>query len=163
MSSVRSYRIIDDSWYHRPPNVPEEVSAGGIVARLESSQVLVALVQEERDPRYVLPKGGIDPGETIEQAARREIAEEAGLSELILLADLGKKERLTYAKKAWKKTYYFLFATNQIDGKPTDRFQQYELLWAPIDRLPNLIWPEQKALIDLNRDLIIKLVQQCSL
>jgi 8-oxo-dGTP pyrophosphatase MutT (NUDIX family) len=143
--------------------VPEEISAGGIVARLDHGKVLVALIQEDQDPRYVLPKGGIDPGETIEQAARREIAEEAGLTELILLADLGKKERLTYAKKAWKKTYYFLFVTNQVHGSPTDRSQRYELLWAPIDRLPNLIWPEQKALIDFNRDLMIKLVQTCSL
>ncbi|NJN86362.1 MAG: NUDIX domain-containing protein [Leptolyngbyaceae cyanobacterium SL_7_1] len=153
--------IIDDSWYQRSPGLAEEISAGGIVARLEQGQVYIALVRENRDPRYVLPKGGIDRGETIEQAARREIREEAGFSQLEYRADLGVRERLTFSKKTWKKTHYFLFVTEQVQVKPSDR-RVKEVRWFAIDALPDMLWPEQKALIDFNRTEIITLIKQPS-
>lgn len=59
----------------------EEFSAGGIVLR-EGEEVLV-IVPERRaaDGRRVLalPKGHVDPGETPEQAAKREVREEGGV------------------------------------------------------------------------------------
>jgi bis(5'-nucleosidyl)-tetraphosphatase len=147
-------RMIDDSWYHRPPNIPEETSAGGIVIRVAAEQIYIALVQEGRDRKYVLPKGRVEAGETIAQAAQREIAEEAGLHDLRLLADLGMQERLSFAKKTWKKIHYFLFSTTQIDGKPTDPKFRQAAAWFPLDQLPPIFWPDQKSLIDLNRAFI---------
>lgn len=154
-----SYGIIDDSWYQRLPGLSEETSAGGIVARLDAGQVYVALIRENRDPRYVLPKGGIDRGETSEQAARREIYEEAGFTTLELKTDLGVRERLTFAKKAWKKTHYFLFVTDQIQVRPIDSGVKH-VRWFAINALPDMLWPEQKALIDFNRATIIELVKR---
>jgi ADP-ribose pyrophosphatase YjhB (NUDIX family) len=150
---------IDDSWYNRPPGVSEEISAGGIVVRVENTQILIALIREGRDLYYVLPKGRLEPGETLEQAAHREIAEETGLSELQLIANLGARERLSYSKKTWKKTHYFLFITHQIHGTPSEEDQDNELHWSSIDNLPNLLWPEQKMLIDLHRDQIVAMVR----
>jgi bis(5'-nucleosidyl)-tetraphosphatase len=150
---------IDDSWYHRPPGVPEATSSGGIVVRIENIQILIALIREGRDLCYVLPKGRVEPGETLEQAAHREIAEETGLSELQLIANLGARERLSYGKKSWKKTHYFLFITHQIHGTPSEEDQDNELHWCPINDLPDLLWPEQKALIDLNREQIVARVR----
>lgn len=65
-------------------------SAGGIVL---GDDGYIALVRHERGNAWTFPKGHIDPGEEDEDAARREIAEEAGLSDLEYLDDLGSYER----------------------------------------------------------------------
>lgn len=148
------YPPIDDSWYHRLPGIQEEVSAGGIVVRLQTQQPYVALIRERGGSVYVLPKGRLEPGESIEQAAHREIAEEAGLTCLKLLADLGVRERLSFSKRRWKKVFYFLFSTTQVESDASRLEPGNQLEWFPLNHLPYLYWPEQKALIDFNRDLI---------
>ncbi len=55
------------------------VSAGGVVVRRVADQIQVALVGNSQRDTWYLPKGGIDKGETIEQAAVREVVEETGL------------------------------------------------------------------------------------
>jgi len=152
--------MIDESWYERPPGVPDRTSAGGVVARIDDGQVYVALVGEVGLSDRVLPKGGVESGESLEAAARREIEEEAGLSSLELIGDLGIRERLSYDRVWWITAHYFLFATEQVEGIPTDVDHHYELAWCPIDRLPAIFWPEQRELIETNRDRIVGLVEE---
>ncbi|MGH7600679.1 MAG: NUDIX domain-containing protein [bacterium] len=149
--------MINESWYKRPPSVREHISAGGIVTRVENGRVYIALVGEKGLSKFVLPKGHVEAGESLEQAAVREIEEEAGLSQLTLLAPLGMRERLDFGKRAWKKTHYFLFAAEQVDGTPTDKKHHYKIKWFSIDEIPDLFWPEQTQLIRENRDKIVEL------
>lgn len=51
-------------------------AAGGVVAR----DGLVLLVHRPRYDDWTLPKGKLDPGESFEEAALREVEEETGLS-----------------------------------------------------------------------------------
>ena len=57
-----------------------QVSAGGIVVRQRpGSSVEIILIAAEPFGRWQLPKGLIEPGETPEQAATREVREETGV------------------------------------------------------------------------------------
>ena len=55
-----------------------EFSAGGVVIRRVEGEIEIALVSP-REGIYALPKGHPDPGESLEQAAAREVREETGL------------------------------------------------------------------------------------
>lgn len=152
----------DESWYRRPSDVPVRLSAGGVVARLQGGEVLIALTREitrgHKLPGYVLPKGGVRDGETLLEAARREIREEAGLSELRLMAHLGTGEHLNWEKTRWVHAHYFLFVTDQVHGKPTDVAHHYAMGWFPLDEPPPLCWRDQRALLERNRERIRRLL-----
>jgi 8-oxo-dGTP pyrophosphatase MutT (NUDIX family) len=149
--------VIDDTWYRRLPTVKERITAGGIVLRQEDQRVYaalarkIALAREADFPQFVLPKGEVEPDETLEAAARREIREEVGLSILQLISKLGVLERLSYNKIYWVQTHYFLFTTSQKDGIPTDTQHHDAVWWFPLDDLPAMLWPEQRRLIDTHR------------
>ena len=153
--------MIDESWYTRPEGVPDRTSAGGVVVRREEDRILIALVGGEgARAGYILPKGGLEPGETLVEAARREIEEEAGLSQLVFLRELGTLERLNWARTCWTTVHYFLFSTEQVEGKPTDADYDYRLEWFPLDALPDLFWPEQRRLIEENCEAVRAALQK---
>jgi len=68
--SDHDFRLIIDSPTH----------AGGVVVRGRGAELRVLLVTAKRQPnQWVFPKGHIELGETVEQAAIREVEEEAGV------------------------------------------------------------------------------------
>jgi 8-oxo-dGTP pyrophosphatase MutT (NUDIX family) len=147
---------IDESWYRKPADIPQRLAAGGVVVRLKGNDLLVALVGEPdvSEEGFILPKGGVEAGESLEDAARREIEEETGLTDLTLLGELGSRQRLNFRKTRWQTTHYFLFLTRQQTAAPADLSHHYELRWFPLDHLPTIFWPEQTKLIESNRDKI---------
>ncbi|HYN83262.1 MAG TPA: NUDIX domain-containing protein [Gemmatimonadaceae bacterium] len=63
-----------------PITTETQISAGGIVFRPLARQGFeIALISVGEPPRWQLPKGLVDAGETPETAAVREVREEAGL------------------------------------------------------------------------------------
>ena len=56
-----------------------QISAGGVACRSLAGTIEVALIKTSTEGRWQLPKGIVDPGETPEQAALREVREEAGI------------------------------------------------------------------------------------
>jgi len=95
----------------------EEVSAGGLVVR-RAERGYEALIAEQVDRNsgrrtIRLPKGKIDPGETREQAALREVREEVGLAARIV-APLGEVSYVFFERRAArqvaKRVHYYLMA-----------------------------------------------------
>lgn len=80
-------------YLNRRPSIQEvvrEPTAGGIIFRRDKSgEVEILLIQDAKD-RWTIPKGHIEPGESAQQTARREIGEEVGLFDIEILGWLGK-------------------------------------------------------------------------
>jgi 8-oxo-dGTP diphosphatase len=68
------------------PEAAEVKAAGGVVWRRGPSGVEVAVVHRPKYDDWSLPKGKLDPGESWEEAALREVEEEIGLR-----CDLGRE------------------------------------------------------------------------
>lgn len=104
-------------------------TAGGIVI---GDNGTIAMVRHKvGNGAWLFPKGHTEPGESDEEAARREIAEEAGITDLELLGDLGTYERYHILPDGkddcseLKEIHMFLFAAapgtliapaNEMDG-----------------------------------------------
>ncbi|HEY0011175.1 MAG TPA: NUDIX domain-containing protein [Candidatus Paceibacterota bacterium] len=74
-----------------PVHVERVRAAGGIVL---GDRAQIAMVRHVHGTRtWFFPKGHVEEGEDEEETARREIAEETGLTELEYLGDLGTYER----------------------------------------------------------------------
>ena len=77
----------------KKPSIQEivrEPTAGGVVfRRVKDGGIEILLIQDAKD-RWTIPKGHIEEGETAQEAAKREIGEEAGLMDVDVLGWLGK-------------------------------------------------------------------------
>jgi len=62
-------------------------AAGGVVVNGDRVLVLLRAYRDE----VRLPKGHVDPGETAEQAAVREVIEESGYADVEVVTDLGEQ------------------------------------------------------------------------
>lgn len=80
-------------YFNRKSSIQEivrEPTSGGIVFRRNDKNAIEILLIQDAKDRWTIPKGHIEEGETAVQTARREIGEEAGLTEVDMLGWLGK-------------------------------------------------------------------------
>ena len=66
-----------------------EYTAGGVVYRHQADHIEILMIQD-RLGRWTIPKGHVEAGETFEQTALREVAEETGLTQFRLGEKLDK-------------------------------------------------------------------------
>lgn len=139
--------------------MPVRLTAGGVIIRWDGSELMLALtrVQDGSVTITELPRGGIEPGEPAEQAARREILEETGLDQLDLLLPepLTAHGRAGLRKGIWIECSWYLYLTRQTDAQPTE--VDHELLWRPFDRPGPLFWPGERRLLEQERSRVISL------
>jgi 8-oxo-dGTP pyrophosphatase MutT (NUDIX family) len=113
-----------------------EFSAGGVVVRRFRGRPFVAVVQV-REGVLALPKGHPDDGESMKEAARREVHEEAGV-----VADLEEKlgdVRYWYSRdgeRVLKVVSFYLFRYRS--GSVRDHDDEVESAsWIPLEEAPD--------------------------
>jgi 8-oxo-dGTP pyrophosphatase MutT (NUDIX family) len=112
-----------------------EFSAGGVVLRDDDVVVIVPVKRAANGRRVLgLPKGHPEGDETPEQAARREVAEEAGVN-AELIDELGE---VTYSyerrgRRVLKVVRFFLFEYRSGDVADHDH-EIEEARWMPVDQ-----------------------------
>lgn len=130
----------------------KEISAGGVVYKIEGDKTFVLLIKPKRpnfgppEGYWAFPKGRLDANEDKQQAAIREVREEAGVNAEIEL-ELGMVKYFRKSKHygdALKFVHYFLM--KYIDGDPNDHDEETaEAKWFLLDEvMSNLKFPSDK-------------------
>lgn len=118
----------------------ESHSCGGVVINSNGDICVVS----QRGVAWSLPKGHIEVGEDALTTAKRETAEESGITQLKLIGKLGTYSRYrlgkdgTDDKKMLKHITLFLFSTQQMHLEPTDP-KNPTARWVNVDEVANLL------------------------
>ncbi len=116
--------------------MPREASAGGVVVCERDGTLALAVIRPRGRTVWALPKGHVNAGETLAQAAAREVLEETGLT-VELDAPLGAIQYVYQfrGQKIFKQVHFFLFRCvgGEIDKlDPGMRIEVEEARWVPL-------------------------------
>ncbi len=129
--------------------VRQQVSAGGIVTR-PGDPLELCLIRPAARNVWTLPKGWVEPGETHEVAALREIREETGLDGVID-DDLGSIEYWFFSRddhvRIHKVVHFFLVRFVGGDTSQHDH-EVAEAAWFDVDRaLDRMTYPNEREMV----------------
>jgi 8-oxo-dGTP pyrophosphatase MutT (NUDIX family) len=122
------------------------ISAGAVVLGTQQCAGKIALIRRHRYGSDVsLPKGKLQPDETIEACAIREVEEETG-RRLEIRSFAGLTHYL--AAGVPKVVFYFIMQADQCDCAPADRGEVAEIIWKSPDRAIDMLsYPGDRQLI----------------
>ncbi|MGX7682071.1 NUDIX hydrolase [Jatrophihabitans sp. DSM 45814] len=138
----------------RRPRLPrfDETSAGGLVVDLSGTVPYGALIgrtSRRGQLLWSLPKGHLEAGETAEQAAVREVAEETGIEGQII-GELGTIDFWFVAegRRIHKTVHHFLLRATGGELSDSD-VEVTEVAWVPISEIAaRLAYSDERDLLD---------------
>jgi len=126
-----------------------QTSSGGVLFRREREQISIVLIARRDRSIWCLPKGIIEPDETAEEAAEREVAEETGLKGEII-RKIGEVNYWFHSKRdkaRYYKTVHF-FLMRYLSGDTADHdHEAEEAKWFPINRVLDVMTFENERTI----------------
>ncbi|MEM1285997.1 MAG: NUDIX domain-containing protein [Pseudomonadota bacterium] len=134
-------RVRRDLWF-RAMLVTRGMTLGvRVIAPNDRGEVL--LVRHGYTPGWHLPGGGVDHGETLEEAARRELAEETGHAALGSMEFRG----MTYNRRQWKGDHVGVFVAVELahERDVTPGFEIAEIGFFGVEALPDATTPGTRA------------------
>ena len=146
----------------RPLRRVDETSAGGLVLDRrgpEASGALIGRLDRRGRLLWSLPKGHVEPGETEEQAAVREVAEETGIRGSVI----GKLGTIDFwfvadGRRIHKTVHHFLLlADDPIGGLELsdEDVEVSEVAWVPLTELAaKLAYADERRLLERVPDLL---------
>ena len=130
--------------------MPREHSAGGVI--LENGRVLLILMQNlEGRKVWTFPKGHVEPGETYEQAALREVAEETGF-DCEITGELYKAEYSFFRNGILtdKDVRWYLMKRVGGDGSPKTPEEILDIKWCALKEAEQTLdYPSDLAILKL--------------
>jgi 8-oxo-dGTP pyrophosphatase MutT (NUDIX family) len=127
------------------------LAAGGVVWRRQRDEVDVVLIHRPRYDDWSIPKGKLDPGETDEQAALREVEEET-----TIVATLGPElPSTTYLDRSGKHKRVRYWAMTVTEGSPSGANEVDRAEWVPIEEAARwLTYPHDVTVLEGLKALI---------
>jgi 8-oxo-dGTP pyrophosphatase MutT (NUDIX family) len=140
----------------------EETSAGGLVISDPVGRPQAALIgryDRRGRMRWSFPKGHVEPGETAQQAAIREVAEETGIQGRVV-APLGSIEFsfVEDDRRVHKTVHHFLLLA--VGGRLSVADAEVaDVAWVPLDELSGrLTYDDERQLLDVVPALLVDAV-----
>ncbi|MDQ7822183.1 MAG: NUDIX domain-containing protein [Candidatus Eremiobacteraeota bacterium] len=136
-----------------------QISAGGVVYKKEGQRIKVCLIAKKDKRVWALPKGRLQPGENLEETARREIAEETGH-----LTEVREKiDEISYhfywkeANVFYHKTvYFFLMPVIQENFYPRDG-EVDDVIWLTLgEAYKKLTYLNEKEILRKAQKILVK-------
>lgn len=122
------------------------------VVIVDGDRVLLMHRRKKGEDYYVVPGGGIEAGETPEEAAVREAKEETGL-------DVTLDRKLRVFDDDGRRGHYFLATrfsgVQRVGGPERERMSpenRYDLEWVEVGRLKSIALRPPRAILELGLD-----------
>jgi 8-oxo-dGTP pyrophosphatase MutT (NUDIX family) len=140
-----------------------QFSAGGVAFRKRDEHIEVALISVGSEKRWQLPKGIVDKGESTEDAAVREVREEAGIDTEVL-DRIDKVEYWYFGNENGQRVryhkfvYFYLLRYKSGDVRNHDD-EVNDARWVEIDKAIKLLaFDSEKKIVEKAKALIPKRV-----
>lgn len=131
----------------------DQVSAGGVAFRRTGDETQMAIVSVKPSLRWQLPKGIVDPGETPELAAVREVKEEAGVeTDLLRLIETieYRYQRVQYGKRIrYHKFVHFYLLQYQSGDVAKHDHEIAEARWVSFEQaIEMLAFKSERSVVE---------------